>query len=181
MSYVQWVGLCLCCLGALCLLPGAPACLGLVCSRLLRQIPTVCRWILSRRSAVYTCSEILNELYRLLKPMGRWMQSRRHGSATQGYTVPPPTNADWDAAPADNLVEVTSTNAGPGHGVDSLVIEEYLLSDPGTIVGTFAIPVEGDETGGAAFAETDQVGVRVAWAITLRRVSGWSAQKTVAF
>ena len=111
--------------------------------------------------------------------MGRHAQANRRGSATQGYTQSPPTNADWAIANDDSHIDASSLNAGPGGGVTAMEFIAYHAADPAHPFEQWSTPLLNEADSAGVWDE--MMGVRSRWLIGTTPVSGWSAEKTLDF
>jgi len=114
--------------------------------------------------------------------VSHWSQYRHRGrgSSLTPILVSPPAPSDWDFGSDGGFGEVDANNTGPGHGVNGLVAQIYLLSAPeGPFVTVGVNPIPGSND--TEDPLDDVRGCRVAWTIDGAAVSGWSSEKTHDF
>lgn len=109
--------------------------------------------------------------------MGRHAQASRRGGQLSGYTISPPTNADWMRSISDTLAQLVSLTPGPGGVIDGLELTVSLVSNESTVIDQFSCSLN-DSAGGSVHLT---IGVnyrfRVRWLAGASVQSGYSTPK----
>lgn len=109
--------------------------------------------------------------------MGRYSQANRRGGQLSGYTIPPPTNADWMRSISAHLAQVVSLTPGPGGVIDGMRLTVTTAADLATVVDEVDTALEDSAGGSVALTVGVNYSFRVRWLAGASVQSGFSTTK----